>query len=482
MVGDLVKDRVGDAGLQALRPRRASLVVLAVVALATIGTSPGAPPSLAARTGSELAIDGGGVVTRDLRIQITDTRPLTLTAAQLKMSLRTVGDLSYTQSDAIRITVELIDDRSGVAPAPAGASWGVVDLPLEDCADGCDLAYRLAFATRGDVGTGAVIRFEAEVRLTYDYSSGRPPDSAVHVTLVGGQVPPFGLAWVLAGAVAGLVGGIRLGRRYRRPTTLALAPAGVLAAVLFLAALWPLTGRAVTAGVVFSGVLLLAHAGLLAFGIRRWRAGQSWILGLAAFSTVALCGLGLAWIVASLAVLPRIEMALVVGLLGVITGTVLGQTWDRREVGLAGRTVQATAVVVSQGLLMAGLTAVSLFAFIRTGEYDTTPNPLGLVPLGAAALIGWGALRWFAGSGALMFVVNLLLVAVGLLGSFLWFSMQGGGLVVNEPGINALSVMIIIEVLAALVGVVAARSPLDQQILALASVADVADAEPEPSA
>lgn len=480
MVGDLVKDRVGDAGLQALRPRRASLVVLAVVALATIGTSPGAP-SLEARTGSELAIDGGGVVTRDLRIQITDTRPLTLTAAQLNVSLRTVGDLSYTHSDAIRITVEPIDDRSGVAPATAGASWGVFDLPLEDCADGCDLAYRLAFAAREHVGTGAVIRFEAAVRLTYDYSSGRPPDSAVRVTLDGGQVPPVGLAWVLGAAAAGLVGGTRLGRRYRRPTTLALAPAGVLAAVLFLAALWPLTGRAVTAGVVFSGVLLLAHFGMLAFGIRRWRAGQSWILGLAASSTFFLCGLGLAWIVASLAVLPRIEMALVVGLLGVITGTVLGQTWDRREVGLAGRTVQATAVVVSQGLLMAGLTYVSLVSFIRTGEYDTTPNPLGLVPLGAAAFVGWGALRWFAGSGALMFVVNLLFVAVGLLGSFLWFSAQASGMVA-QPGIDPLDVMIVIEVLAALVGVFAARHPLDRQILALASVADVADAEPEPSA
>lgn len=459
-------------------PRRSSLVVLAVAALAMIATSPG-QPSLDAQADSELTIDRGSVVTRDVRVRLTGSRPLVLRSAELMVGLRTVGDLSDAYSDEIQIGVQPIE--SGYAVGVRAGAGARVDLPLDDCADGCDLTYRVTFRVRDGVGPSVVIRYAAVARFTYDYSSSSPPDGALTVTLDGGEVPPVGLGWVLAAAVAGLVGGIRLGRRYRRPTTAGLAAGFVLAAILVVAALLPLTGRP-TGGLAFSAALLLAHAGMLAYGLRRWRAGQPWILGLAAFSTVALCGLWLAWVVAMLAVLPRFELSLMVGLLGAVAGAVLGQTWDRRELALAGRTVHATAVVVSQGSLMAGLIYVSLVAFIRTGEYDMTPNALGLVPLGVAALVGWSALRWFAGSGGMMLVVDILLVAIGLLGSFLWFSFQAGSLVVTEPGINALSVMIVIEVLAALVGVVVARSPLDRQVLGRSSTAADTAAEPEPSA
>lgn len=438
------------------RPRRASLVVRAVVALATIGTSPG-QPSVEAVTGSELAIDGARPVTRDLHIHIADTRPSTLTTARLRVSLRTVGDVSYTHSDAIQIAIEPIDDKPSADPEiPTVPSWDI-GLPVADCADGCDLAYRLAFTPHRDVGIGAVIRFEAAVRLGYDSGSGRPPERALTMTLDGDRVPPVGLTWILVAAVAGLVGGTRLGRRYRQPTTLGLVPVVALAAVLALGAVWPFAGRGDASEMLFTAALLLAHAVWLAFGIRRWRIGESWLLGLAAFSTVALCGLWLAWIVALLPILPRLELALIVGMLGVIAGTVLGQTWDRREVRPGSRTVLATAVVVSQGLLIAGLTHVSLSLLVATSGSGSTPNPLGIVPLGTAVVVGWGAFRWFAGAGGFMFVVNLLVLAIGLLGSFLWFSAQAG--LFGDPGIDPLDLMILIEVVAAVVGVFAARRP-----------------------
>ena len=465
------------------RPRRSSLFVLAVAALATIATSPG-QPELEAEAGSELAIESKSVVTRDIEIRLDDTRPGTLLSGELRVGLRTVGDLSDTYSDAIRIEIQPIQGGSALPPAAAGASSGAqVALPVDDCADGCVLTYRIAFSARREIGPGAVIRFVTRVRFVYDSGAHRPPTDALAVTIEGGQMPPVAVGWVLLAAVSGLIGGVRLGRRDRRPTTIGLAPAGVLVAVLVVGAAWPLTGRYVTAALVFSTALLLVHAGMLTLGIRRWRAGQPWILGLAAFSTVVLCGLWLAWTVGMVAVLSRVELAVIVGVLGVISGTVLGQTWDRHEATLEGRTVQATAVVVSQGLLMAGLTFVSLVALIRTGGYETTPDPLGVVPLAAAALVGWGTLRWFVGSGGLMLAINLLLLAIGLLGSFVWFSAQAG--MFGDPGIDAVDVMVVIEVLAALVGVFAARHPLRRRSFREGSTADVpdaADASPEQSA
>ena len=458
-------------------------MVLAVVALATIGTRPG-QPTVQAQTGTELAIDGTRPVTRDLHIQIADTRPSTLTTARLKVSLRTVGDVSYTHSDAIQIAIEPIDGKPTAEPEiPTVPSWDI-GLPVEDCANGCDLAYRLAFTPHRDVGIGAVIRFEAAVRLGYDSGSGSPPESALTLRLEGGQVPPVGLTWILAAAVAGLVGGIRLGRRYRQPTTLGLVPAVALAAVLALGALWPFAGRGDASEMLFTAALLLAHAGWLAFGIRRWRIGESWPLGLTAFSTVALCGLWLAWIVALLPILPRLELALIVGVLAVIAGTVLGQTWDRRDVRSGDSNVQATAVVVSQGLLIAGLAHVGLDLLVVTGEFRSTPNPIGLVPLAAAAMVGWGARRWFAGAGGLMLAVNFLLLAIGVLGSFLWFTARAS-LSGDPAGLQPGDAMIVFEVLAALVGVFAARHPPRRNALErvpIAEVSGVADTSPEPSA
>jgi hypothetical protein len=334
----------------------------------------------------------------------------------------------------------------------------------------------LTFAGREDIGPGSVFRFRATTRMIYDY--GAPPTAdALSLTISGGHAPPMGLAWVLAAAIAGLIGGIRLGRRYRQRTTVGVAPAGVLATVLLLGASGILIGRGAGTAQGFSIALLVASAVIVIVGIRRLRSGDPWPLGIATAGTLILCGLWLAWVVASLAVASRIELALLVGALGVLTGRVIGQTWNSGKVGLAGRTVAAFVVFVTQGLLAAGLVFVTIAAASPTDPFVASSSPLALIPLSLAGLVAWGAYRWFDGSGGLMLGINLLLLAVGVIGSLLWFSLQRGGFL-GDPAIDLVDVLIVLEVLAALIGVFGARHPLDR-LIASPPKADVADAGPE---
>jgi len=435
------------------RPRAAALLLLAVVALAAIATSQAAPAIEDGQT-AEVTLDGGTTISRDIRVHLDPAGGESLASGRLSVGLRSAADFGDTGSDLITIALAPAD-----GPTPTNPVYDMrqVEIPVDACRTGCDLTYRAWFSASPAAGSGATIRYSAAARFTYDNYGASPPQRWLEVAIEGGETPVSPLIWALVAALAGIGFGAVIGRRVRsQGTARLLAPLG-LTGVLVSGAVIPLIEWGLDQFSLFTAALLLSHAAGIVAGMRRWSSDGGWLLGLAGVSTIALCGLWLAWVVGSFAVVHPLELAVTLAGLGLLTGIVVGQAWGARSVVLAGRQLWAVVAVVSQGLLVAGLVFVGIVALVPASPFDSL-NVMGLVPLGVAALLGVGVRRWFDGSRGLMLAVNIVLFLIGLLGLVAWVSLRQGFAVPGVAGsiVDPADAVIVIEVIAAGIGIVAA--------------------------
>lgn len=435
------------------RPRPAALLALGIFALALIATS-AAPPTVTDQATAEAGIDGGAMIEREVRIHLDAHGGDRLDKGALTVRLVSAGGLGPAYSDEISVGVAPLD----AAPPAAGTASGTqIDIPVADCVAGCDLAYRAVFTASPTVGSGASIRFEASVTIWYK-SYVAPTTSPLRVSIIGAEPVAPPLWWVYLVAIIGVAIGVAIGGRWRTRGRARFVPAGIAAIALALAAVWPIIVWGVDALLAFSAVLLLTHAVAITIGVRRAGSDGGQLQGLAGISTIVLCGLWLGWVVASFPIIQPINLAIVLGGLGLVCGVVVGQAWSSPQVMDRRSRVWAVIAVLSQGLLASGLLFVAFTAMIPAWP-SARVGVEGLVPLAAVGLIWFALARWFRGSRFLMAFVNIALLAIGLVGSFLWFSFrQATGSV--DGSIDPADAMVLLEVAAAFVGVVAASRRL----------------------
>ena len=108
---------------------------------------------------------------------------------------------------------------------------------------------------------------------------------------------------------------------------------------------------------------------------------------------------------------------------------------------------------MSQGLIIAGLAYASLVPFDPTSF--ATGQGVALVPVVAALVVAAGTWRWFHGSRWLMQLANLILLLIGLLGTYLTTGL-GGVQGSFDTGTVPFGGFVVMEVAATFAGLVAA--------------------------
>jgi hypothetical protein len=452
-------------------PRRAALVALAVAALAGVATS-ATPPTARDEAVGEIGIDGGTSQTRDLQIHLAPPLGKGPTMGELTVGLRSAADIGPVYTPAIDIS---ITDGDG-APVGSMASTNVVALPVESCAVGCDLVYRLVFTAHDDLGPAASFRYQASVKFTWGDYSGRPPNEGglrVETTGGGDAVPPIGWSLIIAAMLIGLLAGLAIGTSLRSSDRGRRLPVRILIAILAVFGAWPIVvyvlytilpeielgvdvGWPYQSSIAvgwFASFLLLSLAIGLTVGLRRQERDGGWLLGLAGVATIALGGVWLAWTIGSFAVLRPIAMAAGVAGIGCLAGIVIQVAWGGGGPGIAGRRLWPSLAIVSQGFVIAGLVYAGLATLEPTPFAGS--QPVALVTLVPALIVAAGVWRWFRGSRWLMILANLALFAIGLLGTFLVSglgSLQGTW----DTGTVPLNAFVVMEVAATFVGLVTA--------------------------
>jgi hypothetical protein len=448
-------------------PRRAALVALAIAALAGIATSP-TPPTAKARVVGEIGIDGGTSQTRELRIHLAPPIGKAPTMGDLAVGLQSAADFGPVYATAIDIS---ITDPGDALVGPAASSTNVAPLPVDTCAAGCDLTYLLTFAAHDDLGPAASFRFQAIVTFTWGDYTGRPAGLRVETSGGGDSAPPIGWLLIVGAMLAGLLAGLAIGPSI--PPRARRIPARMLIGILLVFGAWPLVVYGLFTIVPdinlsadlawpyqetiavgwFAAVLLLALAVGLMFGLRRVDRDGGWLLGLATVGTIALGGVWLGWMIGSFAILRPVVMTVGVAGLGCLLGIVVQGAWGGGRVAIAGRRLWPSLAIASQGFLIAGLVYAGLVGLEPTPF--SSSQPIALVPLVPALVVAVGAWRWFLGSRWLMVLVNLALLAIGLLGTFL-VSGFGGLEGTSSSGTVPVNAFVIMEVAAAFVGLVTA--------------------------
>jgi hypothetical protein len=200
----------------------------------------------------------------------------------------------------------------------------------------------------------------------------------------------------------------------------------------------------------WSTILLVTLSWGMVRGLQRWRADGGWLLGLAAVAVTGLGGLFLAWIMTLDPVVQPVIMGVGAIAVGGLAGFVVGQAW-RTDARAFHDRWWAGSAVVAHGILIAGFGFLAVQSF--QDPFATVPGSLLL--LIPAALLMWALRRWFRGRRAWLALFDLLILAIGTLGLWFWFSPSGyfgtGG-----PGFQIDDLAVLIAVAAAAVAAVTA--------------------------
>lgn len=456
-------------------PSGRAILALLVAALTILATSP-PPPSLETYAVGEVLLLGPDPVERELRIRVA---PEAGGARQGTIDLR--AQAAHGLGDAWTQAVSLGLAAAG-GPAQSSITGGLT-VPVERCAGGCDLAYRVVVSPSAGLVPGSVVRFQVVVRLEYDSGwFGRDAGNRLTVDLEGAATGPPAAAWsILAGLLAfvvGVLGGPRLGRR--------LGPgrrSWPAIALLGLALLWLVRGQLATLGLlVRPGVIaqlarepLAAVAWLDAWsvalvlvlcwglwrGIRRWPADGGWSVALAAVAMVGLGGLWLAWTETSSSVIHPVGLAVTLAVPAALGGVVVGQAWTTDPSSASDRGWAAVAVV-AHGILIAG------FGFLAVQPFGDPfgPSAVGLLALVPAALLALAFRRWLAGGRRWLILFDVLIAATGVLG--LWVTRStAAGMSSGPERLTIDEVGVLIAVAASLVALVTAFHRLNRPGVAL---------------
>ncbi len=423
--------------------------MLGIAALAGIATTASAPTADGYVDGA-LIISSGSTLTREVRIHLAPVGSGP-TSGQLSVRLRSAAGFGPAYSGDIVVTIAPID----ATPGSPHRSYADLEIPVESCSTGCDLAYLVSFTAADSVGPLAMLRYRADVSFQFGYGGSQEPAVLV-IELVGtdGATEPFGWLVVLAVGVIGLILGMLAPSLQRLRGRTRLIPAFVTIGALAIVGFLPIgyLVYAVIASEVplhFDEVLVLGPLSIsllvLPFamfrGVRRWKTDHGWLLGLATVATITLGGLWFALAVASSGLLEIVRTSVVAAVGGLVLGTLLRQTWLAKDHGLAGLRMWPALAVVSQGLLISGLLAVAV------------PG-LQPIPIVAAAVVLVGLVRWFARSPMMMGTLNAVLLVIGVLGTLLFVGVTRSGFLGADA--SSFVPLILIEVGAAAVGLITA--------------------------
>ena len=414
--------------------------MLAIAAFALLATG-AAIPSLEATAVGQVWIGPGETVEREFRVHVAPEFAQTSTGGTVVVGFETASGLEHVAAaDAAALdeaTIRLIAATDGAGSFPPGH-----EFPIERCQAGCVVTYRLSI-TADRVLPASTARYTVRVWL-----DGGDGDSTSDPTMLRVEIddpapdPPLaawlviaGILAVVAGVAIGPVLDIRLGSGRRR------GPATALVAVLILAIVIPAILRLVTlVGVIqdldgirsiLSAIAFLvdpwstALLGILAWGVwrgrGRWADDGGWHLGLATTAAIGLGGLWFVWTTTGAVVMnPFVVGALYVAA-GGLAGVVVGQAW-RVDPRARHDRAWAAPAVVAHGILIAGfgyLAATALAPSIPSAP------PGALILLVPAALLGLAFQRWLRGQRNLALFLDLPIFAIGLLGTFFWFTPAG---------------------------------------------------------
>ena len=419
---------------EARGPAIRALAILVLGAFALVATTPPLP-TLDDRVIGEVVLGPGESTERELRIHV-DTAADAATAGTISLAFQAASGLQLTYTRDATLSLVAASDSTGAFPARN-------DFPVERCAAGCDLVYRIGIATGPAVLPGSVIRYEVGAEMRFDYSSGRLDPSFLRLDLEGRATGPVVPIWSILAGVLALVGGIAAGpaldralgpRRRRWPAfVLIVFAAGLIAWTLFGSVTFFASLRELSA-IRISPTLLIAVVdpwsvillGTLAWGVwlglRRWPTDGGWLLGVGAVATVGLGGLWLAWWLTSSAVVQPIALAIPFVVFGLTAGVVIGQAW-RTDARAGHDRWWAALAVLSHGVVIAG------FGFLANGGLDdrsNTGNPTPLLALIPAALVALAFRRWLGGRNGWLVVFDVLIAATGLFGVWAWTSLRLG--------------------------------------------------------
>lgn len=420
---------------EARGPALRALAILALSAFALVATTPSLP-TLEDRVIGEVVLGPGESTERELRIHV-DPAADAATTGTISLAFQAASGLQATYTRDATLSLVAASDSAGAFPARN-------DFPVERCADGCDLVYRIGIATGSAVLPGSVIRYEVGAEMRFDYSTGRLDPSYLRLDLEGRATGPVVPIWSILAGLFALVGGIAAGpaldralgpRRRRWPAFVLIVVAGGLIAwtlfgsVTFFASLRELSAIRISPTLLiavvdpWSVVLLGTLAWGVWLGLRRWPTDGGWLLGVGAVATAGLGGLWLAWWLTATAVVQPIVLAIPFVVLGLTAGVVVGQAW-RMDARAGHDRWWAALAVLSHGVVIAG------FGFLASGALDdrsswaSSPTPLlALIP---AALVALAFRRWLGGRTVWLVVFDILIAATGLLGVWVWTSVSLG--------------------------------------------------------
>ena len=410
-------------------PTVPALLVLAVATLALLATEP-APPSLQAYAIGEVLLDGSAPVARALRLHLDPSAgpPVSGSITLKSQSANGLGD-------AWPLGVSLGLEADG-APVPTNPGGGFI-IPVDRCAEGCDLSFRVLVAPSEGVLPGSIARFEADARLDYQAPRwfGVGDTGLLTLALQDAAIGPPAVTWVVGTGLLAFVLGVlraprvdrRLGAARRHWPAIALAAllVGWLALRLVPNLQYLLDPRTLTEFLnapqyipllfdPWASALLATLAWGLWRGVRRWHGDGGWSLGLAAVATAGLGGLWLVSDETSLPVVQPILFGVVLVVPAALAGLVLGQAW-RVDAPWARDRVWAAAAILAHGILIAG------FWFLLV---QNIADPFGRPPLGLAfivpiTLVTLAFRRWLHGGRAWLVLFDLVIAAIGVLGLFL---------------------------------------------------------------
>lgn len=415
-------------------PAVRALAILALSAFALVATTPPLP-TLEERVIGEVVLGPGESTERELRIHVEPPAGAA-TAGAISLAFQAASGLQRTYTRDATLSFVAASDSVGSFPARH-------NFPVERCAEGCDLVYRIGIATGPAVLPGSVIRYEVGVEMRFDYTSARLDPSFLRLDLEGRATGPVVPIWSILAGVLAAVGGIAAGpaldralgpRRGRWPAfILIVVVAGLMAwtlfgSVTFFASLRELSAIRISPTLLiavvdpWSVILLGALAWGVWLGLRRWPVDGGWLLGVGAVATVGLGGLWLTWWLTSSAVVQPIALAIPFVVLGLTAGVVIGQAW-RTDARAGHDRWWAALAVISHGVVIAG------FGFLANGGLDdrsNTANPTPLLALIPAALVALAFRRWLGGRIGWLVVFDVLIAATGLFGVWAWTSLRLG--------------------------------------------------------